>query len=243
MPAAAFLHREDGVAVLTLADPDRRNAITAELAGAVAGRVAEAVADPDIRCLIVTGDGPAFCAGADLSALGEAAGAEDGLRDIYRAFTAVRDCPLATVAAVNGPAVGAGVNLALACDVRLAGRRARFDTRFLRIGLHPGGGHLWGLHRAVGAQSAAVLALFGRPADAAEAERIGLVASVHDDVVAAARELAEHVAAAPRALVERIKQSWRAEATLPDAAAALEYELDPQLDSMRQDFFAPRIVR
>ena len=77
--------------------------------------------------------------------------------------------PLPTVAAVNGPAVGAGMNLALACDVRIAGASARFDTRFLRIGLHPGGGHAWMLDRAVGPQAAAAMVLFGARLDGARA--------------------------------------------------------------------------
>ena len=82
---------------------------------------------------------------------------------IYEGFLRVLRSPLPTIAAVNGPAVGAGMNLALACDVRLAGASARFDTRFVKIGLHPGGGHVWMLERAVGPQAAAAMVLFGVP--------------------------------------------------------------------------------
>ena len=114
--------------------------------------------------MIVTGAGKAFCAGADLSALGAAA--EDGLRRLYDGFLAVADCTLPTVAAVNGPAVGAGLNLALACDVRIAGPAALFDARFQKLGIHPGGGMTWMLQRAVGPQLARAALLFGMRFDA-----------------------------------------------------------------------------
>src|ERR671920_1584162 len=96
---------------------------------------------------------PAFCAGADLGNLAEATG--DGLGRIYEGFLRIARSPLPTLAAVNGAAVGAGMNLALVCDVRLAARRAPFDTRFIDLGLHPGGGHTWMLRNAVGPQVAA----------------------------------------------------------------------------------------
>ena len=100
-----------------------------------------AEADQDVHAVVVTGTGKAFCAGADLSALGSAA--EEGLLRIYDGFMAVGKCTLPTIAAVNGPAVGAGLNLALAADVRIAGPKALFDARFQKLGLHPGGGATW----------------------------------------------------------------------------------------------------
>ena len=119
---------------------------------------------------MLTGEPPAFCSGADVAALGSLVASSRTTasaarsRSIYEGFLRVLRSPLPTVAAVNGPAVGAGLNLALACDVRLAGESARFDTRFLRIGLHPGGGHAWMLDRAVGPQAAAAMVLFGAAA-------------------------------------------------------------------------------
>ena len=98
-----------------------------------------------------------------------------------RASSASARSPLPTIAAVNGAAVGAGMNLALACDVRLAGRSARFDTRFLQLGLHPGGGHTWMLQRIAGPQAAAAVVLFGEVLDGEEAERCGLVWRCVDD--------------------------------------------------------------
>lgn len=158
-----FVRREraGGIAVVTLADPRRRNAISVELAGQFAQVMAAEQADPQVRAVVITGEGSAFCAGADTEALRQAD--EAVLRTIYDVFLLVRDCPLPTVAAVNGPAVGAGFNLALACDVRIAARSALFDSRFLSIPIHPGGGHSWMLTQAAGPQAAAAMTLFGDP--------------------------------------------------------------------------------
>ncbi|HEX8581868.1 MAG TPA: enoyl-CoA hydratase-related protein, partial [Acidimicrobiales bacterium] len=137
----------DGVAVVVLDDPGRRNALTQAMVDGIVTAFDRLEVDGGIGAVIVTGAPPAFCAGADLGDL--AGGTRQGLLAIYEGFLRVARSPLATVAAVNGAAVGAGMNLALACDVRLAGRSARFDTRFLDLGLHPGGGHTWLLRRAV----------------------------------------------------------------------------------------------
>src|SRR5690606_10735426 len=129
--------------------------------------------DGTTRAVVLTGSGSAFCAGADLTQLGEAR--EEGLLRIYEGFLRVARSPLPTVAAVNGPAVGAGMNLALACDLRVAGTSARFDTRFVDLGIHPGGGHTWMLRRLVGPQTAAAMLLFGERLDGPAAEAAGLV--------------------------------------------------------------------
>ena len=157
------------VAVITLDDPARRNTLSLELCTELSAAVAELEADPDTGALVVTGRAPAFCAGADLSQLGESR--REGLLAIYSGFLAVARTPLPTVAAVNGAAVGAGMNLALACDVRVVGDSGRFDTRFLDLGIHPGGGHTWMLRRIVGPQTASALVLFGQVLGAAEAVR------------------------------------------------------------------------
>jgi enoyl-CoA hydratase len=154
----------------------------------------------------------------------------------------VADCPLPTVAAVNGAAVGAGLNLALACDLRLAGPRARFDARFLPLGLHPGGGYTWMAHRVLGAQGAAALTLFGEVVDAAEAVQIGLVHRVADDVVAAAVELAARAAAAPRHLVRTTKATMRLTASMATQAEAVEVEVRAQAESVRSAEFAERLA-
>lgn len=246
--AEVRVRRRDGFAVLTVADPSRRNALSPALSGELAATVAECAADESVSALVVTGEPPAFCAGADLSQLGAGATEaerEAGLTAIYSGFLAVRDCQLPTIAAVNGPAVGAGLNLALACDLRLAGPGARFDARFLKLGLHPGGGMTWMTQRAVGPQAAAALTLFGEVADAAEALRIGLVHRVVEDgqdVVTAACELAAVTASAPREVVLATKRSLRTTATLADHAEAVRVELGPQLASVAAPAFAERIA-
>ena len=158
-------------------------------------------ADSAVGALVITGTAPAFCAGANLGNLAEAT--KESLGTIYEGFLRVARSPLPTIAAVNGAAVGAGMNLALGCDVRLAARRAKFDSRFLQIGIHPGGGHTWMLRRAVGPQATFASVVFGEVIDSAEAERIGLVHRCYDDdkLLAAAQEMAARAAAAPRELL------------------------------------------
>jgi Enoyl-CoA hydratase/isomerase len=140
---------DNHVALITVSDPDRRNALTDEMSERLRAAVERAEADPEVHAVVVTGAGKAFCAGADLSALGAAGGgaAESALQRIYDGFMAVGNCRLPTIAAVNGAAVGAGLNLALAADVRIAGPAALFDARFQKLGLHPGGGATWMLQR------------------------------------------------------------------------------------------------
>lgn len=236
-------HR-DRVAVVTVHDPDRRNALTPSLSADLAAAVAGCEQDEDVHAIVVTGTPPAFCAGADLTALGAAR--EAGLRQIYSGFLALAHCTLPTIAAVGGPAVGAGLNLALACDVRLATEHARFDSRFLQLGLHPGGGMTWMLPRALGPQATAAMALFGQAVDAAAAQRVGLVWRLvdggHDELVAAAVELATPAARAPRELVLATKRTMRTTAALDEHAAAVEAELAAQLASMESPAFAERLA-
>jgi len=232
----------DGVAVVSLDDPDRRNALNAEMVDEIIATFDTLEADDRASAVIITGRGKAFCAGADLSHLGSSR--RDGLRHIYEGFLRVGRSPLPTIAAVNGPAVGAGMNLALVCDLRLAAQSARFDTRFLQLGIHPGGGHTWMLQRAVGPSAAAAMVLFGEVVSGAEAERIGLVWRCVEDVVLLdeAMELATRAAAAPRELLMRTKATLADVALLDDHDAAVERELETQLWSMDQPEFAERLA-
>jgi enoyl-CoA hydratase len=161
----------DGVAVVTLDAPDRRNALTLPLVDEITAALDAVEADPAVGAMVVTGTAPAFCAGADLTHLGDSQ--REGLLAIYEGFLRIGRSPLPSVAAVNGAAVGAGVNLALVCDVIVAGASARIDTRFLALGLHPGGGHTWMLQRRVGPQAAAAMVLFGEVLDGARAAEAG----------------------------------------------------------------------
>ncbi|MGV0835080.1 enoyl-CoA hydratase [Mycolicibacterium thermoresistibile] len=245
MSDSVLIQVHDRVALITVNDPDRRNAVTFEMSAALRGAVQQAEADSDVHAVIVTGAGKAFCAGADLSALGEATA--DGLRRIYDGFLAVAHCTLPTIAAVNGPAVGAGLNLALAADVRIAGPNALFDPRFQKLGIHPGGGATWMLQRAIGPQAARAALLFGMRFDADAAVRHGLALSVADDPVAAARELAAGPAAAPREVVVATKASMRATANpgvvdIDQHRIAVDTELGPQAASIESPEFARRLA-
>jgi enoyl-CoA hydratase len=233
------------VALITVNDPDRRNAVTSDMSTHLRAAVERAEADSDVHAVVVTGAGKAFCAGADLSALGSAA--EEGLRRLYDGFMAVAACTLPTIAAVNGPAVGAGLNLALATDVRIAGPNALFDARFQKLGIHPGGGATWMLHRGVGPQVARAALLFGMRFDAESAVRHGLALSVAEDPFAAALELAAGPAAAPREVVLATKATMRATAS-PGALdfdlheQAKDIELGPQAHSIQSPEFAARLA-
>jgi enoyl-CoA hydratase len=241
MPDEILTDVTDHVAVITLNAPERRNAVTLGLSRELAAAVAECEAREDVTVVIVTGTDPAFCAGADLETLRGAR--EEELQQIYAGFVAVARCTLPTIAAVNGPAVGAGLNLALAADVRLASDAARFDARFLQIGLHPGGGMTWMAQRAMASPGAAAMTLFGQPLSAEDAVRAGLVhrvcpaAELRDE----ARDFAATAATAPRDVVVATKASMRRTAQLEDHADAVDVELAPQLDSLRSAEFQRRL--
>ena len=232
----------DGVATVTLNEPDKRNAISLDMVDGISVTFDALEADDSVGAIVVTGAPPAFCAGADLSHLG--ASREEGLRHIYEAFLRLSRCPLPTLAAVNGAAVGAGLNMALSCDVRLAAAGARFDTRFLQLGIHPGGGYTWMLRRIAGVQATMAAGVFGDVLDGREAERVGLVWRCHpdDELLAAAQTMAAKAASAPRELAQRVKATIADMATIDDHAAAVERELTDQLWSMDQPAFAERLA-
>jgi enoyl-CoA hydratase len=200
-----------------------------------------------VGAVVLTGAPPAFCSGADTSSLGALSNAETdgdrrGVVSIYEGFLRVLRSSLPTVAAVNGPAVGAGMNLALACDVRIAGASARFDARFLKIGLHPGGGHTWMLERAVGPQAAAAIVLFGQAVDGARAVELGLAWACHsdDELLDAAATFAAGAARVPRALSARAKATLRQAPWHSDFDAAVATEVEHQAWSLAQGWFPPK---
>ncbi len=236
----------DGVGVVTLDAPDRRNAFVLSMCEETAQILSALEADPAVGALVVTGAGTAFCAGADLSHLGGSHGMSDdeGLLAIYEGFLRFSRSPLPTIAAVNGAAVGAGLNLALACDVRLAGTSARFDTRFLNLGIHPGGGHTWMMDNIVGPQATSAMVLFGEVLDGAEAERVGLVwrCVADDDLLPAAIEMAARAAAVPRELLARAKATITDTATIDSHADAVRRELRDQTWSVGQPAFQDRLA-
>lgn len=229
MAKVAVERHETGVRVLTLTDPDRRNAMDDAMGAELVAAAADVAADAEARAVVVTGQGRAFCSGADLPALfGDAnrpvTQTHDRLQSYYRAFFSVLELAVPTIAAVNGPAVGAGLNLAMACDVRIAGPSASFGATFSKIGLHPGGGCTWFLVRALGASRALQTMLLGEPLDASTAVAWGLAEGVEDDPLAAAISMAERFAAVDPALARNIKRSVGIAVSTGDLGAVLEYE-------------------
>ncbi|MGH8907225.1 MAG: enoyl-CoA hydratase-related protein [Egibacteraceae bacterium] len=218
-----------GVLLLTLADPAKRNAMGFEMSRELVALFATLRADGDTSALVVTGEGAAFCAGADLPEMfGETdrptSATHARLHSYYQVFLAVLELPFPTIAAVNGPAVGAGLNLSLACDLRIAGPNAMFGATFARIGLHPGGGCTWFLVRALGASRALRTLLLGEEIDADRAVAWGLADGPEDDCLTAATDLAARIAALDPALARSIKRTVRLAADTGDLGAVLEYE-------------------
>ncbi len=231
-----------GVATLTLNNPKERNTLTAPMVDQITAAMDDIEGNESIGAIVVTGAPPAFCAGANLGNLQNSS--SESLGAIYEGFLRIARSPLPTLAAVNGAAVGAGMNLALGCDVRITARSARFDTRFLQIGIHPGGGHTWMLRRIAGPQTAMAGVIFGEIFSAQEAERLGIVHRCVDDdkLMDVAMEMAGRAASAPRELAIETKKTIAAMADVSTHVEAVERELTPQLWSTRQPWFAERLA-
>ena len=186
MPELTHLRLErpgDGIAVLTLDNPDQRNAMSEAMTSSWVAAVDELAADRSVRVVVVTGAGSAFCSGGDTSWIASEPDASvDYLRSrmiaFYRAWLSIRRLEVPTVAAVNGPAIGAGLCLALACDLRYAVSGARLGAPFVKLGMHAGMAGTYLLPNVVGEAHARDLLLTGRLVDADEALRIGLVSRV-----------------------------------------------------------------
>ena len=232
----------DGIATLTLNNPQERNSMTADMVAEIVAAMDAAESDPNVRVVIVTGTAPAFCAGANLGNLAEAT--RESLLGIYEGFLRVARSPLPTIAAVNGAAVGAGMNLAWGCDVRIAAKSAKFDSRFLQLGLHPGGGNTWMQLRIAGLQTAMASVAFGEVLDGEAALRAGLVWKCVDDdaLMPTAREFAAKAAAAPKELLVSIKKTVIDIGAVPTHTEAVEFELGPQVWSTRQPWFRERLA-
>ena len=234
----------DRVATITLNDPARRNAINLALNDELIAAIEEIEGRDDIGAIVLTGTPPAFCAGADLEDLKNSRHRES-LGKIYAGFLRLAHTSLPTVAAVNGAAVGAGMNMALACDVILAARSARFDTRFMQIGIHPGGGHTWRLRRITDHQTVMAMVLFGEAVDGRRAAEIGLAWRCVDDadLHGAATALAARAAAFPRELTKRTKSTIQQLQGLDTSDEAVAHELDPQAWSMDQPPFMELVTK
>ncbi|WP_068261772.1 enoyl-CoA hydratase-related protein [Janibacter limosus] len=232
----------EGIATITLDAPERRNALSVEMSRELTDAAHTAEGDDAVGAVIVTG-GQHFCAGAVRGVLADVGRdpVEDtayrNLETVYAAFTTIGTIGLPTIAAVRGAAVGAGLNLAMATDLRIVSTTARLLPGFAQIGIHPGGGHLSLLHRTAGRETAAAMGLFGEEVRGEEAVERGLAwAAVEDESVEqVARDTAARVAADPQ-LARRLVQSFRRE-TAPGGLpweVAVEVERSPQMWSLRR---------
>ena len=220
------------VATVTLNRPERLNALGDTLRDDLHDAVLRAAADPQIRAIVVTGAGKGFCSGGDVKAMHETreARAERPVLDKVaplrdRVLLAMRDAPQPIIAAVNGAAAGAGMNLALACDIRLAATTARFGETFVKRGLHPDWGGTYFLPRTVGMAKACELIFTGEMLDAQEALRLGIVSAVYppEDLLPAAHDLAARIAAGPPIAIRLAKRALYHNQTA-DLQSALEFE-------------------
>lgn len=220
----ADLRIEDALATITLNRPAARNAIaTLDDCEQFAQAIEAAAADARVSCLILTGAGSAFCAGGDLKALRERSTRNIGAlaspvdtranyrRGVQRVIRALWDCELPSIAAVNGPAVGLGCDLAALCDIRIASESARFASTFVALGIIPGDGGAWILPRAVGLSKAAEMIFTGDTLDAQAALDCGLVSRVvsADQLMPCARELATRIASRPAKALRLAKRLLR----------------------------------
>lgn len=207
----------EGVAVLVLDNPDQRNVMSEEMTASWVQAVDDLAADPDLRVVVVTGEGTAFCAGGNTSWIASEPDATvDHLRTrmlrFYRDWLSIRRLEVPTIAAINGPAVGAGLCMALACDIRYAAAGARMSVPFVKLGMHPGMAATFLVPNAIGPAAARDLLLTGRTVDADEALRLGLVSRVipaesfRADVVATAVEMAGNAPIATRYTKQALRE-------------------------------------
>ncbi|HZG41992.1 MAG TPA: enoyl-CoA hydratase-related protein [Longimicrobium sp.] len=239
-PETVLLSVEDGVAWITLNRPDRLNAFAGRMRDDLHDAIDRAATSPEVRVIVITGAGRGFCTGADVEVMSDLLSRGDdstfeglveaGMRVVRRLARVEQP----VIAAVNGPAAGAGASLALACDFRIASERATIGLTFNRIGLHPDWGATHSLPRLVGPGRAAELVMTGRMVDAREAERIGLFQQVFADdwFLDEVRKLAKELAAKPPLALTLAKRTL---ATSPpsDLDAMLAAEREQQMRCFR----------
>ncbi|MEP9357117.1 enoyl-CoA hydratase-related protein [Xanthobacter sp. KR7-65] len=216
-----LLDISDRIATVTLNDPVRRNPITGnDMIAALLETFARVQSDPDVSVMILTGADPAFCAGGDIKEMNDPesmfrkeplAAAQSYVDGVQRLPQAIYNLDIPTIAAVNGPAVGAGCDLTMMCDMRIASEKAKFGEVFLNLGIIPGDAGSWFLLRRLGHQMAADLTFSGRMVEAAEALEIGMVLEVvpHDKLMEKARERAAVIASKPPRAVRVAKRLMR----------------------------------
>jgi 2-(1,2-epoxy-1,2-dihydrophenyl)acetyl-CoA isomerase len=224
--------RRGGVHVLTLNRPDRLNAFTFALQAALMSALAAAEADLDCRAVLLHGAGRGFCSGQDLTMVEPGVDLGDTLERSFNPLVRrLRSLPLPVVCAVHGVAAGAGANLALSCDIVLAGESARFIQSFVKVGLVPDAGGTWTLPRLAGDARARGMAMLGEPVSAAQAAAWGLVWRTlpDDDLLPEAERLAAHLATQPTRAIALMKQALNA-----SAGNSWDVQLDLERDLQRQ---------
>jgi 2-(1,2-epoxy-1,2-dihydrophenyl)acetyl-CoA isomerase len=208
----------DRVAVLTMNRPDKLNALSDEMIRSAIATLDRCATDPDIGCVVLTGEGRAFCAGGDISSMGGRARIESTLeervdrqRELHRWPRLLYEMPKVTIAAVNGVAAGAGLGLALSCDLRFCSDRARFMTAFAKVGFGGDFGTTWKLTRLVGEAKAKELFFLSEMVEADEARRLGLVNGVcpHDTFCDHVQGIARRIAAGPLVSFRYMKENIR----------------------------------
>ncbi|HEU4711253.1 MAG TPA: enoyl-CoA hydratase [Pyrinomonadaceae bacterium] len=225
-----------GIATITLNRPDKLNAFVGHMRRDLAEALERAGSDRNIRVVIITGAGRAFCAGGDIGFMADLMKRHDSeefariLGAGRRVITAIRSMTKPVIAAVNGPAAGAGFNLALACDLRIASNNATFSQSFVKIGLHPDWGGTYFLPRLVTPNKACELFFLGDAIDAVEALRLNLVNQVvaPEELETATLQLAERLRAAPPIALAAVKHAVY-ESTRSDLEEMLRYETESQL--------------
>jgi enoyl-CoA hydratase/carnithine racemase len=229
MTTAVRYARTDAVGVITLDRPANRNSMTPELLDAFAAVSAEARADRDARCIVVTGTGACFSAGADFKATlqrdGDARAPHEKSFAMYEPFLSLLELEVPVVGALNGHAIGGGFGLALVCDLRIGARDAKYGANFVRLGLAPGMAISYLLPRLIGLPRASELLYTGRLVDGAEAERLGILNRAVDaaDVLHEAMALATTIAEAAPLAVRATKRALHHELRTIDAARAEAY--------------------
>ena len=225
----------NNIALLNLNNPAKRNMLSAEVCELIVGYVQEAENNPDVKALIVTGQGSAFCAGGQLVDIKPERAI---LEKIYSGFLSIANCALPTIAAVNGPAVGAGFNMAIGCDVRIVTEKARFEPRFFGLGLHPGGGNTWMLRQLANWDTAAGMLLFSQPLSGSEAVKRGLAWKLvaEEKLIDEAFDLTANICNLPKQLILRTKQTLRRAGGTNSHNEILDLETDQQMWSVNQPY-------
>ena len=225
MDPVLLVERQGPVTTLVMNRPKTRNALDPELLSALAAGLAEAAADPNARAVVLTGAGDAFCSGADLKGVLADTSRDLGPRiePFHALIRAIVHAPKPFIAALRGPAVGFGADLALACDLRVLARDAYLQEKFVAIGLMPDGGGSFWLPRLVGVGRALEYLMLGTRIDAQRALELGIANRVVDDELAEARALAATLAAAPPLALAAIKSAVR-ESAVGGIEGALQRE-------------------